>query len=87
MYVGQLPTFHGPVLVLYLEDFEECCTEDIDSVRHYFWPTNICLLKFDMIVNLAKLDIGHLFTQGMRQWHLCTLDTFLVETYHNGVWL
>ena len=31
-----------------------------------------------IFVNLAKLEIGQLFTQGTRQGHLCTLDTFLV---------
>ena len=32
MYLVQWPTFHGPVIPSYLEDFlvEECCTEDID---------------------------------------------------------
>ena len=34
MYVGQWPTFRGPVILTYLEDIlmEECWTEDIDSV-------------------------------------------------------
>ena len=38
------------------------------------------VLKFDMkiFVTVARLEIGQLFTQGMRQGHLCTLDTFLV---------
>ena len=38
------------------------------------------VLKFDMkmFVNVARLDIGQLFTQGARQGHPCTLDTFLV---------
>ena len=38
------------------------------------------LLKFDMkiFVNVARLEIGQLFTQGIRQGHPCTLDTFLV---------
>ena len=36
MYVGQQPTFRGPVIVTYLEDvvMKECWTEDIDSVWH-----------------------------------------------------
>ena len=46
MYVGQWPTFHGPVILSYvLKTFwwrnVVCCTEDIDSVQHYVWPTNI----------------------------------------------
>ena len=32
-------------------------------------------------VNLAKLEIGQLFTQGTRRGHPCTLDTFLVLTF------
>ena len=38
------------------------------------------LLKFEMkmFVNIARLDIGQLFTQRVRRGHLCTLDTFLV---------
>ena len=38
------------------------------------------VLKFDMkmFVNVAMLDIGHLFNQSTRRWHLYTLDTFLV---------
>ena len=38
------------------------------------------VLKFDMkvFVNVARLKIGHLFTQGARQGHPCKLDTFLV---------
>ena len=38
------------------------------------------LLKFDMkiFVNVARLEIGQLFTQGTRRGHPCTLDTFLV---------
>ena len=31
-----------------------------------------------LFVNIARLEIDQLFTQGMRQGHLCTLDTFLV---------
>ena len=29
-------------------------------------------------MNLAMMEIGKLFTQGMRQGTPCTLDTFLV---------
>ena len=38
------------------------------------------VLKFDMkiSVNVARLKIGQLFTQGTMQGHPCTLDTFLV---------
>ena len=38
------------------------------------------VLKFDMkiFVNVARLEIGQLFTEGTRQGHPCTLDTFLV---------
>ena len=38
-------------------------------------------VKFDMkiFVNVARLEIGLLFTQGMRLGHPCTLDTFLVS--------
>ena len=38
------------------------------------------LLKSDMkiFVNVAMLEIGQLFTQGMRWGHPCTMDTFLV---------
>ena len=37
-------------------------------------------MKFDMkiLVNVARLEISQLFTEGARQGHLCTLDTFLV---------
>ena len=37
------------------------------------------LLRFDMkiFVNVARLEIGQLFTQGARRGHPCTLDTFL----------
>ena len=36
---------------------------------------------FDMkiFVNVARLEIGQLFTQGARRGHPCTLDTFLVS--------
>ena len=30
-----------------------------------------------IFVNVAKLEIGQLFTQGVRRGHSCTLDTFL----------
>ena len=42
------------------------------------------VLKFDMkiFVNVARLEIGQLFTQGARWEHQCTLDTFLVYSYN-----
>ena len=33
-----------------------------------------------MFVNIARLDIGQLFTQSGRWGHPCTLDTFLAFT-------
>ena len=38
------------------------------------------LLKFDMkiFLNVARLEVGQLFTQGTRRGHSCTLYTFLV---------
>ena len=40
----------------------------------------MCCSKFDMkiFVNVARLEIDQLFTQGMRRGHPFTLDTFLV---------
>ena len=37
-------------------------------------------VKFDMkiFVNVARLEIGQLFSQGTRRGHPYTLDTFLV---------
>ena len=57
--------------------------------NHLAIPAYSGMLKFDMkiFVNVARLEIGHLFTQGMRGGgHPCILDTFLVselkpETY------
>ena len=42
------------------------------------------VLKFDMkiFVNVARLEIGQLFTQSTRLVHLCTFDTFLVFYLH-----
>ena len=42
------------------------------------------VLKFDMkiFVNVARLEIGQLFTQEGRWGHPCTLDTFLVKLLH-----
>ena len=59
---------HGPVF------------HDLEISNHL---PNFCLnvlLKFDVkrFVNLARLEIGQLFTQGARRGHPCTLDTFLV---------
>ena len=31
-----------------------------------------------IFVNVARLEIGQLLSQGTRQGHQCTLDTFLV---------
>ena len=31
-----------------------------------------------IFVNVTRLEGGHLFTQGTRRGHPCTLDTFLV---------
>ena len=38
------------------------------------------VLKFDMkiFVNVARLKMGQLFTQGAKRGHPCNLDTFLV---------
>ena len=51
-----------------------------------YLPISACsgLLKFDMkmFVNIARLDIGQLFTQSVRREHPCTLDTFLVFSQH-----
>ena len=50
-----------------------------------YFPISACsgLLKFDMkmFVNVARLDIGQLFTQSTRWEHPCTLDTFLVFSF------
>ena len=39
------------------------------------------LLKVDVkiFMNVARFEIGQLFTQGARRGHPCTLDTFLVS--------
>ena len=34
-----------------------------------------------IFVNVARLEIGQLFTQGTRHGHQCTLDMFLVFIY------
>ena len=48
-------------------------------LNHLPIAANSGVLKFDMkiFVSVARLEIGQLFTQGARQEHLCTLDTFL----------
>ena len=58
---------------------DECCTGDIDSLFTYFAYNG--LLKFDMkmFVNVVRLENGQLITEGVRQGHPCTLDTFLVR--------
>ena len=45
------------------------------------------VLKFDMkiFVNVARLESGQLFTQGMRRGHPSTLDTFLVFHFHSKI--
>ena len=47
-----------------------------------YFPISACsgLLKFDikMLVNVAMLDLGQLFTESTRRGHPCTLDTLLV---------
>ena len=35
-----------------------------------------------IFVNLARLEIGQLFTQGTRRGHPCTLDIFVVVVFH-----
>ena len=57
----------------------EWCTGDIDSLFTYFAYSG--LLKFDlkMFANVVRLENGQLITQGERQGHPCTLDTFLVR--------
>ena len=44
------------------------------------------MLKFDMkiFVNVARLEIGQLFTQGTRRGHPCTLNIFLVSLYNHN---
>ena len=41
------------------------------------------LMKFDMkiYVNVARLEIGQLFTKRLRRGHLCILEKFLVLTF------
>ena len=47
------------------------------------------VLKFDMkiFVNVARLEIGQVFTEGMRRGHPCTLDTFLVECKYQNCFI
>ena len=62
--------WYGPLTCIsWLSDFE--------SFTYFVYSG---LLKFDMkiFVNVARLEIGQLFTQGVRWGHPCTLDTFLV---------
>ena len=49
-----------------------------DSLTYFAYSG---LLKFDMkmFVNVVRLENGQSITQGVRQGHLCTLDTFLVS--------
>ena len=87
IYVGQLLTFHGPVILSYVLKtfwwrnlYIAPVFQDL-AILNYF-PISACggLLKFDMsmFVNVARLGISQLFTQCMRWGHPCTLDTFLV---------
>ena len=39
----------------------------------------VLTLGMKIFVNVARLEIGQLFTQGARLGHPCTLDTFLVS--------
>ena len=39
---------------------------------------NSGLFDMKMFMNVARLEIDQLFTQGARRGHLCTLDTFLI---------
>ena len=57
---------------------DEWCTGDIESLFMFAYSG---LLKFDMkmFVNVVRLENGQLITQGVRQGHTCTLDTFLVR--------
>ena len=61
--MGHCPVFHYKVISNHL-------------------PISACsgVLQFDMkiFVNVSRLEIGQLFTQGMRRGHPCTLVTFLV---------
>ena len=50
-------------------------------------PISACsVLKFDMkiFVNVARLEIVQLFTEGARQGQPCTSDTFLVFFSHKA---
>ena len=38
--------------------------------------------EFKIFVNVARLEIGQLFTQGVRLGHPCTSDKFLVSDSH-----
>ena len=55
---------------------------DLYFMIRWFWiiSANSDVLKFDMkiFVNVARLEIDQLFTQGARLGHPYTLDTFLV---------
>ena len=60
---------------------------DLYFMIKWFWISYLFLpisgmLKFDMkiFMNVARLEIGHLFTQGTRWGHPCTLDTILVQS-------
>ena len=46
------------------------------------WAIDLYFM-FDMkiFVNIARLEIGQLFTEGMKWGHPCTLDTFQVTVF------
>ena len=76
--IGHWPVFH-----------------DYISLNHLPISAYGGVFKFDVktFVNVARLEIGQLFTQGARQGHPCTLDTFLVfdrnsceQTVFCGIW-
>ena len=54
--------------------------QELAILNHLLISAYSGLLKFDLkvFVNVARLEIGQLFTQGWRQGHPCTLDTFIV---------
>ena len=53
------------------------------SLSRVYTPEKIDMKIF---VNVARLEIGQLFTRGMRRGRPCTLDTFLVISVSYFVW-
>ena len=82
MYVGQLPTFYGPVILSYilktvwlrnviLKILIQCgITIDLQIY--------VCWSLIWLLLNVAKLEIEQLLTAGVRRGHACTLDKVLV---------